>query len=435
MRDLVTPDGYLLLTSDLKVADESCTSVCCGGGCPSWYRLVQCPTGPLTCTGGPPPTPRTIYLCTTVTCLDGSPLVPGGTVVLLAGLCWSVQLGTVPTPPVGAEVRPGNDPVRCVSGCTDQACPQGELYYISRPCSPGVPPIAVCGVTACEVRGCHVLDPATGGIPFSQIPPGTQIFTLADLGPPRQSCCACGPNGEPAGGCWNFPLTEPVAGPPCYASTAGQTCCCTRDDDGEPVGTYRVTRCRVTQTMSRPAFPTAPEYNAVIVLEVLDDCAGTGRLTITRAGQDPEVTTGVVTNFPSSCYPRCPGTWPTRAPRISELNGNHVLVGFEGNTWGYDCAFPNDPFEPYVSRSVTEWDTLHACRQYTQVAEYRYENRLFPDDPRIFVTRFEWTSEVARTYADTCDHPCGGGVTQQPAPGGVVDAGGMDFVQLLAGYV
>src|SRR5688572_10472897 len=177
------------------VSSASCP--CCDG-CPGYLHLIQCATA-FSC-APPPVDPPEMWVCITVTCENGDALTPG-TVVLIAGVCWTVQdEAPRPTPPLGAPVYQGPPTVGCVSNCDDEQCPQGDWYYITIPCIEGAEGYWVCGVTKCEVRGCHTVDPASERRRFEHLPPGAQIRTLDQLGPPSVNCCDCEPT------CQDHPL-------------------------------------------------------------------------------------------------------------------------------------------------------------------------------------------------------------------------------------
>lgn len=409
MADALAIDGNARARDGIAVVGS--TACPCCGGCAEWRRFAQCPTGPLACTGEPPPPQQYLWICRSVTCLGGQQITEG-TTVYVGGLCWTAEDVFANTLPPGSQFRASLEPVECTTGCNDPRCPQGELWYISRPCTPGVDPVAVCGVTVCEVRGCHVVDPATGGMPFDQIPPGIATTTLFDLGPPRPNCCACGPNGEPAGGCLNLPVSESPPPQECVPNLTNETCCCTIVD-GQPVTTYRITRCITTQTISRPALPNDPAFNNTAIIELLDDCTTVARYTFIPISGPVQSDTGFG-NIPSACYRRCPGGWPLRALRLTTINGSWRLIGFEGNQWGIDCNYENDPSNPEVERSVITYSSTHRCYEFRQTAEYQYIDRSFPDDIRIFTTRFEWTS-VVEGGTETCNQPCGDDIVKPPS--------------------
>lgn len=401
----------------------ACRSACCG--CADWRRFAQCPTGPLACTGEGPPAQRFLWVCRTVTCLDGSPIDPGR-VVLIGGLCWVAE-DVTGIPPAGAEVRLSLDPVECTSGCTDGRCPQGELYYPSRPCSPGVEPIWVCGVTECVIRSCHLLDPATGGVPFDQVPPGATVVPLGSLGPPQPSCCLCADPGPP--GCLNEWLTDARPSPedPCYPDAQGEPYCCCTLVDGVPMGRVRVTAMRTTQVVENPNG--TPSNNGSITIEILPgsesiDASGCATYLVrsTRVGfglAGPEILTSAV-RLSWGCA-RC-GFWPLRAPRLTGINTGggeyQLLVGGEGTEWGLSCVgYDTGP----VNLTVEEWSARHRCDGMRQAARYVYVADNYPGTPGFdtrITTTFEFEAVVVRwgDEPDTCNQQCGGRIGKSKAP-------------------
>ncbi len=217
-----TPDGK----GYVQTVDGRCERCC--GSCRTYYRLIACTTETPTICGIIPAVPPPIYLWSGAKCgsTDGPPLVPGRTVVFLAGRCWRVTTleyndrnGDCPEPrvPDGATVY-DNTVVDCiVDGCEAQICrdamegyvqvtpcgicPDAVVYYTCRsylercfyvklPCNPNLPSSP--GV-------CFKFDISNPSVNPSQLPPtavflGYQfIFGYQNDSSTPTSCCECDP--------------------------------------------------------------------------------------------------------------------------------------------------------------------------------------------------------------------------------------------------
>lgn len=414
--DLVDSNGLFLVTRDGFVADDACTSECCSG-CPSWRELIRCDqAGASECI---PPTQPHAWICSSVKCTSGEPLA-AGTVVFIDDHCWVVQPGTQPTPPIGADIIVSLAPVQCVQNCTQTPCPSGDLWYRAIPCSPEREVIYVCGVTRCVIRGCYKIDPATGGIPFSQIPPGSITRQLGDL-PPGESTTCCDCESE---ACATAPLTIgfPDSTDPCYGSAANRTCCCatTRDEAGlrHAIGRLRTTQWECSQTVSRPGFTLTTN---VYILPGSRQVDANGCETFivessqTFNGGSPTIVDGQRIGL--SCE-AC-GQWRLRAPR--ELISPPFLpfqtvVGDEGREWGADCRGYSDPFNQVVL-TVPQWSATWECTQQTQVASYHWVDGI---NGTIIDTTFRYAGAIVRpdgSPGDPCNDRCRGRVRPSMTPG------------------
>lgn len=253
------------------VADPSCP--CCDG-CPSWRLLAVCDTSPR-CDGSPPPV-LSAWICTSVTCLDGSPIGIGQRIAV-DGLCWTAQIQTQPVPPPDSYIIEGLEPVQCVDDCYDEACPQPQSFIRSQPCNSQQFPIYVCGVTECNIYGlaqygCHLVDPASGYIPGNELPPGAVVFN-ASGSQTYGNCCDC----APILGCSSSPMSDPVFNqsgctdqPPCYSFP--QTCCCESDlQTGAYLGRVRIVEATQTRIDTYdPGFGTNGAFYGYLGAQTID---------------------------------------------------------------------------------------------------------------------------------------------------------------------
>lgn len=225
-------------------ATPACLARCCNG-CPLWRKLLQCPNGP-TCIGEVPPQ-RELWICDTVRC-EGNPneplYSPLNRTVRIDELCWTVTNITAPVPPIGADIVEGTDPVQCVgfSACADEECPQGELFILSRPCTPGGTPVYVCGVNRCNTYnlspyGCAVVDPSDGYV----VPPPNSIIYNADGLVPYENCCDCpAPNGCVHSAGVELSFFCDAGNPNDLYTVDDNNCCCETDESNNPFGRVRV---------------------------------------------------------------------------------------------------------------------------------------------------------------------------------------------------
>lgn len=356
-----------------------------------------------------------------MTCLTGEAIEAGDT-VLIGGLCWVAE-DVTGLPPSGAGVRLSLDPLECVTGCTDSRCPVGELYYVSRPCDPRVEPIWVCGVTECVIRSCHLLDPATGGVPFNQLPPGATIVPLSSLGPPQPSCCVC--DEFPPANCVTSPLTDPrpSQGDVCYTAAQGEpSCCCTRaiNEDGSlgpVIRRLRINTYRTVQVIENEGG--TPSNNGTITIDILpgsesideNGCASyIVRTHWEGLGRPPGGETFLSERQTLAC--EVCGRWWLRAPRLygdsirGDGTGAQFLVGFEGNEWGIAC-------EAFPPLTVTEWSANWSCTSMRQTASYVYQV-----NQTTYTTSFEFEASavVWGDDPDTCNQRCGGNIDKAKGP-------------------
>lgn len=411
MLDLVDDDGFQLTDVDGFAVDETCQGVCCGAGCASWRRLSACPTGPLACEDNPTPEPPDdIWVCTTVICIGtGLPLAPGD-VVFYGGLCWTVTADPpVPLPPPGAGRVKGVTALRCVGSCEDDPCPTGIWYYLTRPCSASIPAVWICGVTRCQIRGCHVIDPAGERRRGHQLPPGAIIRRLEDMGPELTSCCDYPGQGPPDATCDSTCVRAPLfefdpnvpGAPPCWPGySLTMRCCCTRQPgDQFPQGRVRVVRWRTYQEVTHPIPSLSGTYELTVIGESIDvDGCATYTIRWRKTGFESPPQELVFENFSAGCV-GCGNLGP-QAPRLNFFITGGVFAG--------GCQD-----DPDNNVTVLRWIYQASCDAWTNDAEY-----LWDDGSGVVIrTIFEFTSVVVGRG------PCGGGCGNTPDVPAGGDAG------------
>lgn len=384
--------------SRLMLSDASC---CCGG-CPFWTRIVSCDSGP-NCVGTPSPVIEA-WICASVRCIDGRPLVPP-LVFLLDGLCWHAELEQQATPPPGAIVVAGLDPVQCVTGCLDPVCPQGELWLFGTPCATGNPTVYFCGVTECGIYravqgGCYRVDPAGGYIPGPGLPSGA--LTSPNTGR-FVDCCDC------EAGCVRCPLvTGTPNNPACYPADLFDRTCCRSNNSCTHIVRYRATQ----QQLGVPNGPVT------IVNEAIDPQTGTNgeeswmiRQTFTQ-GIDPPIVTLLGRRVLAGCGV-CP-SWSARAPR------DGLDTSFSGFTYADECVgLTGNP-----SMTVSGWNNnIWACDRQRQDVTYDYQD---VTTGRRFITRFEFEATATDSDGGVCNGRCSGRAVsaEQRAVSGCEGCGG-----------
>lgn len=417
MPNALAKNGRAVARGTTAVFRSDAPCECCDQ-CPSWRELVQCDTGSIQCS---PESPRHVWICTSVTCTNGEPITPN-TVVFLDGHCFVAQNNTAPRPPEGAEYRPSLDPLQCVTACNQSPCPQGDLWYRAVPCAPQNEVIYVCGVTRCEIRGCYKVDPAVGGIPYSQIPAGATTVTINDLPQVSQTCCECDSTV-----CANIPLTTTIPPPddPCYGAAYGRTCCCTTIVNNQGV---RVTVGRLRS----PEWSVHQEVRGGFGRTVTDvtidptsrqvDLNGCESFIVVSTQQsydpggapvgDPVVVRGIRAGLGCEAC----GQWGLRAPR--ELIGPpylpfQTITGDEGRSWGYACQGYFSP-ETGERLDVLNWSAQWDCTYMEQVASYRYTSTF-----SVTETTFRYRGVVVKpdgSQGDPCNDRCGGQILPGDAP-------------------
>lgn len=389
------------------VADPSCP--CCDDDCPLWTRIVQCSPGP-SCDGTPPPTPVEAWICATVRCIDGRPLA-AGMVFLLDGTCWTVQIEQQQTPPPGALIVSGLDPVECVENCYDPRCPQGAQFLVSRPCNVGAPSYYVCGITECGVydlpppaTGCHVVDPASGYIPGSALPPGAITINGSGL-PRRNSCCDCstyeGCGGSAVDIVLRNPLGECQTEPPCYENR--NTCCCETDPEtGQFLGRIRILEAtQVRNDLIVPGGGIPGSFTGILGAETIDPATGyaTYRRFIRRDGYGQPTETSEIApqSFP---YGVC--GW--RGSEFSQEGQNNTLLHafFDGSLGRARCSDC-----PQVGIVDTQLSLSSDCSHLTLTCSYR---SVGPDH----LTTFTITLRAEIVNIQTCGGDCAGRAVSAP---------------------
>lgn len=279
MLDDVLKRGRRVVRVGRKTARDApgCRARCCGD-CALWRLIALCDTSPR-CDGSLPPV-LFAWICETVTCLDGSPLTIGQR-VKIDGVCWTVGIQTTTNPPDEDYVIDGLDPVQCVADCYDEACPQPQSFLRSQPCNSQQQPIYVCGVTECNIYelaqyGCHLVDPASGYIPGTSLPPGAIVFN-ASGSQTHANCCDCGQTN----GCGSQPLADPIVnrsdctdGVPCYVFN--QTCCCEADlQTGAYLGKVRIVEATQTRIDTfDPGFSINGAFYGYLGAQTIDPITG-----------------------------------------------------------------------------------------------------------------------------------------------------------------
>ena len=395
----------VLVGRRLALATPGCIARCCNG-CPLWQLLALCDTSP-SCDGTPPPV-LFAWICTTVTCLDGSPLTPGRR-VYIDGFCWTVTIQQIVIPPSGDYIITGRDPVQCVSGCDDPVCPPRSLWFPGTPCNPANPVVYFCGITQCgRYRasqavggGCYKVDPADGGVP---LPPGA--LTSAAIEGPYIDCCSCEP------GCRVCPLVT--------GSISDPTCFLPLDDQGIPAifsrtccrssrACYRVTRMIGTQTFSPAPFEQPRRItNEWLPGTTNPDGSVSGVMRNTRefdtlptAVQDYPYTLGGCGLCPS--FPILPDREPMS------------LTFTQGAAYVDECR----SFDP--SLVVTAFSYRYDCGSMSHNSSYRYDA-----GGRIITTSFLYEAGIIDDDGGTCEGRCiGRGVSaaKRKSTGGCKECG------------
>lgn len=405
---------YGRMLRPLLLDTDECRARCCDG-CPLWFEARECANGPVGCVPEPPP-PRTLYICQDVPCQNGEPLAIGVT-IYVAGVCWTIHSATA-VPPDGSNIYPGKTPVLCVANCGDLPCPQGELWYRAIFCGPNPPlqRLYVCGVTRCEIRGCWILDPSVGGIPFDQIPqPGSDLRTLDQMGPVQPTCCDCEPLCEHSD-MLAFDPRDPIF-EQCYQSVAeGVRCCCDRQEPA--LGRIRLTRWRTTQRrVDKPNGTRLDEFQMISETISPEGCP-TYRIRWDRT-ENGSIPPGWPFEFDAAppCI-RC-GGWPTAPTMWLALDRIVSHLGIGG------CR---DVEIPEIGRTtVTGFDVSYTCRRHSSSVRYMYESV----GGDRFDTHFEVTAEL--TDLGRCGRECGGGLIQQGVPVGIGADGNGGAVDLPGG--
>lgn len=374
----------------VALVTPECLSRCCDG-CPLWTRVFQCDTGPR-CVGGSPPFVEA-WICASVTCIDGRPLV-AGMVFLLDGVCWTVGIEQDANP-AGTRIQ-GRDPVECVTNCADERCPQGEQWLLSNPCRRLGQRVYVCGVTVCGVYelgqyGCAIVDPASGYIPGSALPPNAITFNAGGL-TPRPSCCDCI---EQVDECERRFVAQPShlansfgacdENPPCLLSV--DTCCCERDPETS-LFFGRVRLLEATQTRRdiwRPGFGISGEFFGYLGAETIDPVTGFALYErfIRREGfgGPPEITRLSDIGFGSACG------WADNVPMSSSY------AVFDASLGRWQCS--DCPDQNIVDVS---FNALVTCTEMTILNTYR-----------TVTPNFTQTIENVFRARIINHRPCGGG--------------------------
>lgn len=367
--------------SRLMLRDAAC---CCEGGCPSWRLLAVCDTSPR-CDGSPPPV-LSAWICTSVTCLDGSP-IGIGQVVLIDGICWTAQIQTQPVPPDGAYIIAGLDPVQCVSGCDAPECPTPVTWYRGQPCNPANQPVYFCGITECGIynagTGCYRVDPAMGGGP---LPPGA---LYANGGTLFLNCCTC------ESGCRVCPLVDgAVNDDECYdLDLANQTCC----RSGRAC--IRLLRYRGTQLLYSGGLLFLTIVNEAVNPTTNPDGSVTWfiRQTYTPTGQPPQVQILPPPTQTTYGCGLCP-TWTFRAPRT------YLDTSFTGDgTYTEECRGYPDSGDGQ-SLVVSGWsNNSWTCARQVQDVTYTYTDTV---NQRLIITRFEFEAVIEDDDGGVCAGRC-----------------------------
>jgi len=387
---LVTDRKWVRVGRRIALATPECRARCCNG-CPLWRLLSLCDTSPR-CDGSPPPV-LYAWICETVTCLDGSPLTIGQ-VVLIDGVCWTVGIQTTTSPPPEDYIISGLDPVQCVSGCDDEACPPPNIWYRGIPCNQSNPEMWFCGITQCGIyndgRGCYKVDPALGGGP---LPPGA---LYANGGTLYTNCCTC------ESGCRVCPLVGgDVNDIECYPiELSNQTCC--RSDRA----CIRLLRYRGTQILSIQGVQFLTIINEAVNPTTNPDGSVTWliRNTLLFPNQPPQTQILFGAQITYGCG-LCPA-WTFRAPRV------YLDSGFTGGgTYTEECrGYPDGGDGQSVV--VSGWsNNSWTCDRQVQDVTYTYTDTV---NQRFFVTRFEFEAVIEDDDGGVCAGRClGRGVSAQ----------------------
>lgn len=396
----------------LARATPDCIALCCNG-CPSWLRIVSCPAPD--CGDSNPPPSTTAYICSTVRCTSGQPLTPL-VVFILDGQCWSVAVAApIPTPPPGSLVVQTLDPVECIpDGCADPRCPQGALYLIGVPCNPTNPVKWFCGVNECGVYQyngvCYLIDPATGYVPFADLPQGAVVASMPQGTPHVPTCCDC----ETSGGCVRVPIYPPSD--PCPYQWVSECCC-----PFVAPGTLGPTRVRVraftlTQTVGWSLiFPNPGGVQATINNSIeLEEIGPTGcaayriRHTATWYRQDNGLVDFTenywywVTPICASCggpveydiaFPPVGQGGPTQG----EIDRGIVFGGFPNGLFVGGC-------QSVGFMHVSGWTSQRTCRTFREAATWQW---IDTNVNQTITTTYNYLAE--NVAIDGSPNPCGGG--------------------------
>ena len=387
---LVTDRKWVRVGRRIALATPECRASCCNG-CPSWRLLAVCDTSPR-CDGSPPPV-LSAWICTSVTCLDGSPIGIGQRIAV-DGLCWTAQIQTQPVPPPDSYIIEGLEPVQCVDDCYDEACPQPNIWYRGIPCNPANPEMWFCGITECGIyndgRGCYKVDPSMGGGP---LPPGA---LYANGGTIYTNCCTC------ESGCRVCPLVGgAIIDADCYPlEITNQTCC--RSDRA----CIRLLRYRGTQTSVVGGNVVLVITNEAVNPVSNPDGSVTWRIRQTFAitGQPPQVQLLPDPVQLTYLCGMCP-SWDLRATRLYQ-DTSFVRDG----TWTEEChGYPDGGDGQVVT--VSGWgNNSWTCDRMVQDVTYTYTNSFV----QSFITRFEFEAIIEDDDGGVCAGRClGRGVSAQ----------------------
>lgn len=367
----------LLVGRRLALATPGCIARCCGG-CPLWRLLAACNTSP-SCNGTPPI--LNAWICATVTCTNGSPLGVGQ-VVSIDGLCWTVTPQTATRPGNGDLVITGTNPVQCVSGCDDPACPTPATWYRGVPCSPSNPEVWFCGITQCGIYrtqwGCYKVDPALGG---GTPPIGANTASGGTL---YANCCAC------EVGCSVCPLVEgTITNPACFpAGLTDRTCCRSAN------ACLRVQLLRGTQTFDPAPF----QQPSRIVNEAINYRVGPGGIQIVDM-QNTRTIDG--TDFVTVSGPYTIGGCGY-CPSLSLIPDRTLMANtFTQGVYTEDCTRVDVGGGP--GQIDTTWQNTWECSGQTHRSVYRYNA-----GNRIITTTFEYAAVIEDADGGTCEGRCVG---------------------------
>lgn len=394
----------VLIGRRLALATPGCIARCCDG-CSLWRRLDLCDTSPR-CDGSAPPY-TSAWICASVTCEDGSPLSVSR-VVLIDGLCWTVQTQTATIPPPGSYIITGTEPVQCVSGCDDPACPPPALWYRGVPCNPANPEVWFCSITQCgvyraTVGGCYRVDPATGG----GTPPDGALLSYGGL--QFVDCCSC------ESGCIVCPLmgNDVPDDPSCYPPDLASRTCCRSTRACERLVRYRGTQVRtlggvVQVTIVNEAVNPQTQPDGSVRWQI--------QQTFTLPGQPPfvQILPNAVVTFGCGGCPQLP--W--RAPRTylsDAFTTGSGVIGEECN--GYPDGGNG------ISLSVSGWqNNVWSCDGMRQDVTYTYREPV----ASVITTRYEYETRIEDDDGGVCAGRCAGrGVSaaQQKSTGGCKGCG------------
>lgn len=397
----------------LALATPDCVARCCNG-CQSWLRIVSCPAPD--CGDNNPPPSTTAYICSTVRCTNGQPLTPL-VVFILDGQCWSVAVAApIPVPPPGSLVVQTLDPVECLpDGCADPRCPQGALYLIGVPCNPVNQPRWFCGVNECGVYAyngvCYLIDPATGYVPFADLPQGAVVAAMPQGTPHVPSCCDC----ETSGGCVRVPIYPPSD--PCPYQWVTECCC-----PFVPFGQLGPNRVRVRQfSFSQNVgygdglVHGGRQYQAVytnsIESETIDPVTQCATYTIrhraTWYDNDGNVIPSITVDNTFTLTPDCascggPVNYVTSGVNDPATSNQIVFGG--GFAWRESCE-SDPPIPPFSGQRVVVagWFSRLTCRTFAN----GFTNVYTAPQMQTITTTYGYLAE--NVAIDGSPNPCGGG--------------------------